>query len=130
MSDRSSGFSLIEVTIAGTLLLLAIIPMAGVFLSTERSKQQVEAQTLVVTRALDMMEECKATPPDSVSANFHDKGYTVTGVTGNLSGGNVLLITVDSSNTKLLVVTITGGWTTNGDAQSLTMSTEIYNPDG
>jgi Tfp pilus assembly protein PilV len=126
----AGGFTLIELVIALSLMVLGLVSLAGVFVPLSRQGDQAEADTAVLHRARSLLEEIHATAPDLVASTYDGDAHTVPGVQGNGPGGTALTVDVDSTNPKLLIVTVTGDWTAGGTAQSLVLGTRIYNPNG
>ena len=67
-SDRSSGFTLIEVLIALVILSVALLGLAGLMVQTTKNTSFGGLMTEGATFAQDKLEELRATPWDNVNA--------------------------------------------------------------
>lgn len=128
--DRYGGFTLLEIMVATALWVVSMLALTGIVVPLTRQREQVESKFLVLAQARSVLEEVKAAPGDSVFLLFDGKTYTVDGVTGAHQDGSAVSVTVDKTNPKLVVVTVTGNWQVGNHTEDLELRTEIYSPTG
>ncbi len=129
-AEGALGFTLIEMALAISILVVALMALAGVIVTNDRHREEVAARRVVLAEAESILEEIKGAVPEAVAGTYHGATYPVSGVTGNGAGGTALTVNVDATNSKLLEVTVTGSWVSLGVNQTLTLRTQIYNPNG
>ena len=127
IGTNAAGFTLVELMTAATILVVALVSLAAVFLATHRGSRQLEAETRVVSRAQDLLEDIRGTPPEFIRQTYDRQTYTVTGVEGANPDDSLLSVSVDSTNPKLLRVTITGDWIVDERGHSLVFESWHYN---
>lgn len=114
------GLTLVEAVIASSVLVVGLVGLAGVFIAVSGGREQAALRTLVQSEAQSLLEEIKGVAPETVVGTYD-------GVTQSELG---LTITVDSTNPKLLVVTVSAEWVARQNLENLVLTTEIYNPKG
>lgn len=114
------GLTLVEAVIASSVLVVGLVGLAGVFISVSGGREQAALRTLVQSQAQSLLEEIKGVAPETVVGTYD-------GLTNPESG---LTVTVDSTNPKLLVVTVSAEWIVRTNLENLAFTTEIYNPKG
>lgn len=125
-ADAKAGFSLVEVSAAIVLLTVAFAGLGLSLTSMTQQREQLETRTLVLNEAQSVMERIVGTDPATVQAAYEGATYTVDGVTGGLSGGAALSVSVQYVDVNLLEVTVTGSWVLRERAEGLTLTTQIY----
>lgn len=155
---RGGGFTLVEVTVAMIVMVVGLVSLAGLIVSISHHREAAAAKRLMLGRAARILEEIKGTTPDVIWTAYDKKkfrygsnvsssggssydaetgAYTIDQgfYDGSLSSGNpselaTIIVSVDRTNPKLLVVTLNGTWTVSGLAHTLVLQTEIYHPSG
>jgi hypothetical protein len=82
----------------------------------------------VLAGAQSLLEEIKGAVPDVIEVGYNGKTYAIEDVTGANNDGTVLGVSVDGTDSKLLVVTVTGNWVAMRNKENLRLRTEIYKP--
>ena len=123
------GFSLLELSIALVLMVIAFSSLAGFIVVAEHSDQCVVAKNAVVDRMRTLMEEIRSAGPEFLINAYQGATYAVEDVAGTVSGGDALSVVVDDTDPELLVVTINAQWYTGGRDETFVLATKIYNPN-
>ena len=127
----SAGFTLVEVVMASVILVVALVPMAGMRVLLSRQGEQATAHRWVLERAINLVEEIRGLAPENVLATYDQNTYMVAGVEGANANGTVLSVVVKTSNLgKIVTVTLVGNWRVAGVPHVLTLETVIYDPLG
>ena len=109
IANRFAGFTLTEVIVASTLLIVAIVPILKALTSAHVTSTIVERRTHSIILAQAKLDEIKA-------RSIYNYGSTFTETNSSLDGlylGNV----VDSPiNPNLRKITVTVGYDLNGDS--------------
>ena len=128
--QRNRGLTLIEISVATSVLVVGLISLGGVMVSLSHQRDQVEVKHLVLGRAKSLLEEIKGTAPESIVLTYDGKTYSVNGVAGASLDGTALTVSVDSTNPMLIAVSIRGAWMVGGASEDLELYTEIFSPTG
>ena len=129
-AERHEGFTLFEVAVSISILLIGLTSLAGVFITIRHQRQEQATRRVVLQAATDILEEIKGVAPEWIATGYNGMKVSLEGVYGTGTNSTALSVTVDSSNPALLIVTVTGGWTSNGRDHSLDLQSEIFNPKG
>lgn len=109
--NRSAGFTLTEVVVASTLLIIAIVPILRVLTTAHLSTTTIEQKTRCLTLARAKLDEIKA-------RSIYD--YTNGGVSfaeNNISlDGSYLCNITDDAGDPLKTIAVLVGYDTNGDS--------------
>ena len=130
LPDENGGFTLVEIMVATSVLVIAVMAIAAIIVPLNRQREQVEAKTAVMSGARSLIEEIKGSDPEFIEATYDGQTSNVTGVDGANGDGTTLTATVDSTIPQLLQITVAGAWNISGHVETLELSTEIYNPSG
>ncbi len=105
------------------------MPLAGVLVSLSHSREQVETRSLVVRLSQNLLEQILASPPETMAATYAGSAYALESLEDtNVSGA--VGVAIDSTNSKLLVVTVTANWVALGSNHSLSLLTYVHNTGG
>jgi prepilin-type N-terminal cleavage/methylation domain-containing protein len=124
------GFTLLELVVSLTLLTVGLISVAGVYVPVSREAEEIEVESRVLEEARLRLEEISAVAPSFLKTTYDDKTFAIDGVEGAGPSGETLRVRVDSSDPRLLGVTVDADWLVRGDAFHLSIETKVYNPDG
>jgi Tfp pilus assembly protein PilV len=128
-ADRSDcGMTLVEVVCAASLLVIAILALGAVLLSASRGREQMAVRNMVLAGAQNLLEEINATPSNSLVSTYHNHTRQVAGVTGANVNGATLAVSVDSSNPRLLGITVSAAWQVLGVTETMVFQSQVYNP--
>ncbi|MEK7485747.1 MAG: hypothetical protein AABZ60_15605 [Planctomycetota bacterium] len=122
-------FTLLEVMIAGTLLIMAIMGIAMTFLTVANLNTLSKENNFAACQARKIMEEIRSTPFKDILSKYQDKNYSIPGL--NLQKGdldeNVGKIQTTKVNDKkdLLDVTVRLDWRGKVGNRSLSIKTRI-----
>ena len=130
LRNRHRGYTLVEVMVAITLLVVGIMALAAIIVPLSRQREQVEAKFLVLERARSLLEEISGIAPENIASTYNGKTYIVSHVSGANADGTAIAVSVDSTNPKLVLVTVTGAWTLGGHTETLSLQTASYSPQG
>ena len=129
--ERTRGFTPIEVATTITVLVIGFVALAGVMVPISQQSEQVAAKSEVTRQARSVLEQIKGLAPENVASTYNGATYFVQGITGTNNDGSALTVTVDSTNPKLVVVTVTGSWVDpGGTTETVVLRTEIYSSKG
>ena len=106
-SNKSKGFTLIEVLVSLVILSIALLALAGLMVSTTRNNASGGHLTEAATVVQDTLERLRVSPLSSIPTGVMIQNSCV-GSTGILYTGN-WIATPNSSNT-LDTITITVNW--------------------
>jgi len=129
-SDRAHGFTLLELMAALSVIIVGLVALSGYLVSASGQREQVTLRHRVLAEAQNILEEIRATDPYAIRATYDGATFPVEGVQGVVAGGRTIAVAVDSSDPKLLTVTVTGRWRARGAEDSLTSRTQIFNRNG
>ncbi len=128
--SRTAGFTLMEIAISVSILIVGLVSLAGVLVSISHQREELTVRRTVLGRARSIVEEIKGVSPDTVAQAYNGLAYMVEGVTGNGNNGEAITVAVDTTNPRLIRVTLTASWTAFNKSESLVLESEIYNPNG
>jgi len=116
-SNREGGFSLVEVLIVFVLVGVALMPLAGVQLSSRRAVDEAQRYGEAVALAQTQLEQLRATGFGAAVADSVQNGpFTVlTSVTPELNGSGL-------PSTDLERLSVRVRWTEKGDALSVELT--------
>jgi len=120
------GFTLVELVCALSIILIALLTVAGVMVSMSRQQEHAASRRRVLAEAQSILEEMKGVAPQTIKAAYHGKTFLVPGVTGTQPAGAVITANVDNSNPNFLNITLTADWNAGGQDYTLTLENEIY----
>jgi hypothetical protein len=123
-----AGFSLMEITATATGMFVALMALAGVIVVVSHQREQLSVEKTVLSRAQSLLEEIKGTAPGVIESGYDGRTYPIEGISGAGANGTVLSVTVDSTDAKLLAVSVIADWIAAGAAERLTLRTDIYDP--
>ena len=130
-NSPSGGFTLLELLVSITLLVVAVMAVGAMVLPTARGRDQLEAKNRILARATDLIEEMKGVAPEGIFTTYDSKTYSVGDVSGTYANGDAVSCSVDNvTDPKLLGVTVTGSWTMADHTETLVLWTQIYYPNG
>lgn len=122
---------LVEVVMAGVILVVALVPLAGVVVLLSSQREQATAHRRVLERAINLLEEIQGVAPNNVLATYDQTTHMVAEVEGANADGTVLSVIVRTRDLgKIVTVTLIGNWRVFGVPHVLTLETVIYNPLG
>ena len=122
------GFTLLELVGSLAALLVAIMGLAGVLVSVQRQREQMDARDAVVRSVSSLLEEVRSTSPDAIVATFDGNTRFVYGIEGSFDAGAVIRVTVDSTDPDLLQLAIDAAWAAGGSASTFDIETVVYLP--
>ncbi len=128
---RTSGFSILELSVSVVILSIGLLGLSAVLISTTSSNHVTDAGLFMLDQSQLLMESIKETAPGAIVVTYDG---SVTNLAASAQGAGVFLdggtlsVTVDDSEPKLLVVTITGDWNEGIQTGSCTLRTSVYNP--
>ncbi len=122
------GFTLLELVGSLAALLVAIMGLAGVLVSVQRQREQMDARDAVVRSVSSLLEEVRSTSPDAIVATFDGNTRFVYGIEGSFDAGAVIRVTVDSTDPDLLQLAIDAAWAAGGSASTFDIETVVYVP--
>lgn len=123
---RLEGFTLVELMCALSIIMIALLTVAGVMVSMSRQQEHASSRRRVLAEARSLFEEMKGVAPQSIKAAYHGKSFLVPEVTGTQPAGTVITASVDNSNPNLLNITLTADWNAGGQDYTLTLENEVY----
>ncbi len=132
-THNADGLTIVEIMVSLVILAGGIAALSSVSMFTSLGNQQASACTYMVDRAQALMETIKGTAPAAVAVAFDG---TLIPLTDEANDDGVwfedgtILIDVDSTDPKLLVVTVTCTWTIGNNSELFRLRSEIYNPGG
>ena len=121
-----SGFTIVEVLIAMSVLIVGLVALSGLLVTTSHSRQQVSQRHLVLERGQNIIEEIRAADPADLLTMYDSKTFDMFGVDGNNPDGSVIQVDVVAPDPSFLQVTVTGNWLLGQRSESLQLYTEIY----
>lgn len=130
LHGRSDGLTLVETVVAAAVIVVGLLGLASVLVSVSHARQQSETRTTVLSACEALLEQIKGAQPDVVPLVYHGTTHPVPGLTDPDGGEDVLTVTVSETNPMLLVVRIDALWLIGTREESLSMTLEIYNPNG
>ena len=128
--DPRGGFTLLELMVATTVLVIAIMAIGAIAVPISRQREQVEAKNRVLARSKSLLEEIKGVPADSVFGAYDNTTYEVAGVDGAFADNKEISIRVDQTDPTLVTVTVRGSWILADHTETLELVTEIYSSNG
>lgn len=123
---RLEGFTLVELVCALSIIMIALLTVAGVMVSMSRQQEHAASRRRVLAEARSIYEEMKGVAPQWITAAYHGKSFLVYGVTGTQSAGTVITANVDNSNPSFLNISLSADWNAGGQDYTLTLENEIY----
>jgi type II secretory pathway pseudopilin PulG len=121
--------TLVEIALAIAVLVVALLAIGGVMVTVSHGRESISARRQVLRRLESLIEEVKGTAPDAVEAGYANTTHTLgTSILGLTSSASPILVKVDATDPLLLAVDCTATYSIRGVAESMTLSTQIYNP--
>ena len=130
VAESPSGFSLIEVIVAVTVMTVALGGLGALLVSMTQQRAEMETRTIVAMEAQNRIEEITSTDPRYLQSAYDGVTYPVSGVVGVFQDGDALSVSVFYEESALLAITLTGAWTDGGFTRSFVLYTEIFDPNG
>ena len=128
--EVARGFSLVEVLISVTILVLVLLALSGSLLLAKRNREELSARRLVHSAVRTLTEEIRAASPSTLVASYDAQSHTVAGVDGLFASGDSLWTSVDDSVPELLEIDINGSWSAGGRAHSVFLQLSIHATGG
>jgi hypothetical protein len=131
-AGREAGTTLIELLIAGIILVLGIVPAGVVLAAIAAQNDEVDAAGFLLGRAQSVIEDIKALDPEAAADLY--RGVTKAAVPGmedapeSVQAAELMVTVDDATNPELIRFSVTVDWTVRGNAESLTLITDIHNP--
>ncbi len=132
---RVEGFTILEVMIASTIILLVLVGLLSSLAKSQQLKQNTGEYQVALEAARQKFEEIQSTTYSTVFATYNNTNFAVTGLIAlpQDADGRVGRVTVDNTNANLLLVTISLQWqgvmsqVQNGQAsvQSYVLTTQL-----
>ena len=124
---RARGFSLLEIIVALTIILLGLFAVTFIVLNSMQLVTSNQQSSLALCGAREMIEQVRSTAFSVVYATFNGKNFAVNGLTAQPSDTDGLpgKATVSNADPKKLVVTVEVKWNEEGRNRSLTLYTEM-----
>jgi len=127
--SRSGGMTLVEIALAISLLVVALLAIGGVMVTVSHGREATSARRQVLRRLESILEQVKGTSPDAIVSGYgnttHAMGTTILGLT---SSASPILVKVDATDPLLLTVDCTATYAIRGVAESMSLSLQVYNP--
>lgn len=130
VAESPSGFSLIEVIVAVTVMTVALGGLGALLISMTQQRNEMETRTIVAMEAQNRIEEITSTDPRFLQSAYDGVTYPVSGVVGVFQDGDALSVSVVYEESALIALTLTGAWTDGGFTRSFVLYTEIFDPNG
>jgi Tfp pilus assembly protein PilV len=134
---RQAGFTLLEVVMAVSVLVLGIIALGGVMVVSSRHREAIASKSQVLEETQSLFELIKSSDPSTLEAAYDGKTFTVkspyaggAGSEAKTAGQVTITTNVDTTNARLPVVTLRAEWLVGAHTESLDMRTEVYNASG
>ncbi len=125
---RREGFTLLEIAISVTLLVVLALGVIAFFALSEKMQSTSRAREVARVAAVSKMEEIMAwLDYDTLTAAFSATSFPAWPLIGP-GGAPPGAVSVDSANPDLLLVTVTVAWEGSGGDDGLELSTTIANP--
>ncbi len=125
---RREGFTLLEIALSVTLLVVLASGVIAFFALSEKTQSTRLAREVARVAAVSKMEEIMAwLDYDTLAAAFSETSFTAWPLTAP-GGGAPGAVSVDSTTPDLLLVTVTVAWEGSGGDDGLEVSTTIANP--
>ena len=109
IANRFAGFTLTEVIVASTLLILAIVPILKALTTAHVSTTIIERRTHNLILAQAKLDEIKA-------RSIYNYGSTFTETNSSLDGSYLGNVEDSSVSSNLRKITVTVGYDLNGDS--------------
>jgi prepilin-type N-terminal cleavage/methylation domain-containing protein len=130
-SNKRSGFSLIEVIFAISVIAIAVIGILSVMLVSVRLQEAARETDLASNSAREQIERIRGTNFATIQATFGGTNFTVPGLpdaAGNSNGVNQGAVTITPLAGDLLDIQVTVTWRSATGADSQTrLFTQIFN---
>lgn len=129
---RNCGFTLFEFTIVLSVAVIGVLSLGSVFLSVDRQAERSESYTQALSVAQGVLEEITASKAELVFDRYNGATHMGpgTGLIGANTGGALVEVDVDNTDSQLLVVTVSASWISAGEPQQITLTTRRYNANG
>ncbi len=124
-----SGFTLLEVVVAISVLAIGLLGLASFLVSTTHQREEIVAGNRVLNEAESLMETILAITPHSIQTTFDEETYEIEGVTGDNPDGSALSVSVVYEETSLVRIVVSASWTVRGRAFNSALTTQVWDPD-
>ena len=106
----SAGFTLPEVLVAALVTIIAFVGILYTYARYIELDEVARNTSIVLQAAQNKIESIKNTDYDQIAGTFNNQTFTVAGITNNKG-----VVTIDSTNPKLMLITVTVCWKQNNN---------------
>ena len=124
-----SGFTLLEVVAAISVLAIGLLGLASFLVSTTHQREEIVAGNSVLNEAESLMETILAITPHSIQTTFDKETYEIEGVAGDNPDGSVLSVSVNYVETSLVEIVVSASWIVRGRVFNSALTTQVWDPN-
>lgn len=129
-SRRTSGFTLLELSVASVVLFMGVVSLAGATLSIRRHREAAFARSLVWDRSIALLEEISGCERKNLATLYDGVTFAVDGIDGTYAAGDAVQVSIDVTNPKLIRAVLSASWTSCEQADALDLEMEFFSPEG